>query len=907
MTRSICWGVVVCCALLAAPLQAAEDVYFGCVLCELPLTAGGFPEDNSISEAIWPRNPWSGCRVVLDSPGEAYIDLSYEIKGSVLYARTKSGQGIKGRIICLPGRYDSPASIVSFKLPANLGSQVNRNGFLKAQEEHFNKLWRRELTGSAWFRHQLDEARKASRTAKREPSPINGNFTRGPFRNESDRMFDMMSGGRAISENLQLRRAMFNGAGANDHLVALDTVAGITTKEVDWSKLIKGLDPKIDALAALIPADQHAVFVPSFTDLLRIADEAEAGVTPILHALEPRAEDAGTIGRYQTQLCLSRSGLSRVLGPKYIRSVALTGTDLNYRTGTDIVILVEAVNTADLRTLLETKIKLTLFGRAGVEAVQGSIDGVTFSGHRTADRTISTYIAVIDKAVVVTNSLPQLRRLIETAAHRENSLAALPEMKYFRDRYKLGDAEEHALVILSDATIRRWCGPKWRIGSARQLRELATMMELTAQRLDEIVKRKPEAKPLDPEVFQTKVDDYRLLPDGLESPSIGSLRFLTPIAELPLTTATRQEVADYSRWRDGYQQNWTRGFDPIAIRLTLTPERIATDVTVLPLIDNTAYRQLFDLDPTLKLKPGAGDPHAGALFHFTFVPSSQIYGLMAMVQLLPSGEVVPPVSVYLDDAPDLWHEFAKLKPEELQQLDKRVSEMPWALQIGIKDAAKVAKENITKAGGFEIAFTTYREKETERQIRKHRGVEYVALKNMISTFPAMYLAVTSNAFTIAFHEKAIQGAIDRDLDREKSKGDKAPENLGQHAKLHLDPKAMEVFDLISRSPRQREVQNLAWSNIPILNEWKRLYPDQDPVELHARLWQTRLVCPGGGKYVWNDEWRTMESTLFGHPAQPKAGPLPSLSSLGIRAADFGLSFVDGGLRAKVEITRQPVK
>ena len=51
-----------------------------------------------------------------------------------------------------------------------------------------------------------------------------------------------------------------------------------------------------------------------------------------------------------------------------------------------------------------------------------------------------------------------------------------------------------------------------------------------------------------------------------------------------------------------------------------------------------------------------------------------------------------------------------------------------------------------------------------------------------------------------------------------------------------------------------------------------MFPDQDPVKVHERLWHTTLVCPGGGKYVWNDQWKTMESTVYGHPGQPKEGP-----------------------------------
>ena len=80
------------------------------------------------------------------------------------------------------------------------------------------------------------------------------------------------------------------------------------------------------------------------------------------------------------------------------------------------------------------------------------------------------------------------------------------------------------------------------------------------------------------------------------------------------------------------------------------------------------------------------------------------------------------------------------------------------------------------------------------------------------------------------------------------------------------------------------MQLRSWSNLPILNEWKRLFPNEDPVKVHERLWHVTLICPGGGKYVWNDQWHTMESTVYGHPGQPKTGPKapPLLEPVSIR-------------------------
>ncbi len=100
------------------------------------------------------------------------------------------------------------------------------------------------------------------------------------------------------------------------------------------------------------------------------------------------------------------------------------------------------------------------------------------------------------------------------------------------------------------------------------------------------------------------------------------------------------------------------------------------------------------------------------------------------------------------------------------------------------------------------------------------------------------------------------------------------------------------------------MQIRAWSNLPILNEWKRLYPDCDPVELHERVWNIRLICPGGGRYVWNDKYQTMESTVYGHPGEPKKGPLAAVALQQFSSGDFGLAFENQGLRARVSLEKK---
>ncbi len=68
-----------------------------------------------------------------------------------------------------------------------------------------------------------------------------------PF-GDVDSSYDLFTGGRAISENLQLDRIM-PVRESGEETVDVDSLEGITIKEIDWKPLLKGLNPKLDPLA----------------------------------------------------------------------------------------------------------------------------------------------------------------------------------------------------------------------------------------------------------------------------------------------------------------------------------------------------------------------------------------------------------------------------------------------------------------------------------------------------------------------------------------------------------------------------------------------------------------------------------------------------------------------------------
>jgi hypothetical protein len=168
---------------------------------------------------------------------------------------------------------------------------------------------------------------------------------------------------------------------------------------------------------------------------------------------------------------------------------------------------------------------------------------------------------------------------------------------------------------------------------------------------------------------------------------------------------------------------------------------------------------------------------------------------------------------------------------------------------------------------------------------------------------ALYYVAYGDALIISPNENVLRRAIDRRIARSARASDVAASAdrgwLGDNVALTVDGQTLQLLaELVGEVEIRDFMQRRSWSNLAILNQWRRLYPNDDPVAMHERLWHVRPICPGGGEYVWNENWQTMESTVYGHPAGPKAGPgLPDVFRELDRAA-AGLTFEDNGLRAR---------
>ena len=178
----------------------------------------------------------------------------------------------------------------------------------------------------------------------------------------------------------------------------------------------------------------------------------------------------------------------------------------------------------------------------------------------------------------------------------------------------------------------------------------------------------------------------------------------------------------------------------------------------------------------------------------------------------------------------------------------------------------------------------------------------------------VYYTSYPGGFFLTLSETMIHEQIDRYLERkarEKQDVEGEPADLpppegwsGESAAFKGRGRMTAVIEKLAGPYWLRKMQDRSWSNLPILNEWRKLSPDEDAADVHARFFGARPVCPGGKGYRWNAALKTYESVVYGHPASPR-GPLTLPATLRrILEADLGLTFFDGGVRARGTILRK---
>jgi len=895
-------------------------------------TAPNFTDNTSLprtsAAALLPYAVIEGARAVyLGQPlADSWSIVRARLGTSVLAVEFAGSEADLHGVVYLPDDRGSRLVAHPFRLATATATSLQSTDFVAAQHRHYAVRLDYGLPGAGWWRHRASlDAPDGDATEER---------TENVRTLEAERSFALFTGGRAVSENLRLDE-LLDTDGFEVPSVSLGAIVGIRAAPLEWAGYEQCADEGLDPLARFVPADHHAVFFPTFTAMVRVVDELRTQGTPVLDALEPRAEDARVQPRYEAQLGLELDAAARLFGPRVVRAIAATGGDPYLRTGTDLALLFDCRDPEAFQAFVLAGIQTRAKAR-GLELTERTVGAVTLRGAADGARDLSSWVARRGEIVIVSNSAPLAARLMRVADEKEPSLATLEEYRYFRARYPRGEAHEAAFVVLTDGAIRRWCGPRWRIASARRVRAGALLAEASATHAAMQLGLEPEAQL---KLGAAVADFGALIVDdiGPRSERYGTARFLTPIAELEMAYVTPSEQQGYIRWRAGYDRQWSNAFDPIAAQLVIEGDALRLDLTVMPIALRTDYREMLDIAGEARLSPFAGDPHPDALAHAVLAVDRDAPAVRQLDGLLqsvlpgvdrPFGWIGDHFAIWLDSDPEL---MAALRAAEDRDefFEEHGFSLPIGVQLAVREPLRLASFLAAIKGLVMSAAPGAMEWQT-RELELESGTKraYVAVVPQEGSgweqTPSLYYAILPGRFLASLREDVLQRAIARGS---KPKADDTAATqqvanqhlwLGESFAVRFQEGFREVLTsgLVENELRDA-LQRRAFMALPILNELRHVAPDREPRELQVELFGSTVRCPGGGTFVWNEAYGSYMSTVFGCPAEPLESDVLPEALEALRALDLGLTFerllseAEGrlplyALRARASLERAPV-
>lgn len=905
--RAVAMSVVLFAWTCSASTARAQDACYRESVEALVLESEPTPQSHNVwNAALVPA--LSGPFVVLDGPGEAYVGTTepgpwtHRPEAAFIGVCAPSAGAVRGTL-WWPTDMDGTLGPFRFSIPGERADPAARTDFLRARFQYHDRLARSDVPGRAWFAHRARQSREELE-ALGGSVPVEGSAAAqdGPPSSDLASTYALISGGRALAENLRLddQLALDSAEAASVPLADLDPIDLPPHDRAGATRDLEAADP----LAGLVPADQHAVFFPDLAACLRVLAEVEESGLPVLQLLEGRAEDERLRARYERQLCLDSALFAQVSEGAGVGQITLTGSDPCLRTGSDVAVLVEALRPELLERFVEGRAKAAAH-EAGVERVSGSIGDLAYVGARSADRRVCSYSARIGDVLVVTNSLVQLERIQAVATGAAGALVDTEEYRFFRHRYPRATAGQAAFLVLSDPTIRRWCGPRWRIASSRRLRAAAELARHVAENAEAIVRGTVEAKALGslslPGGGPVRVDER-----GVRSDVHGHLGFMTPIAELSFDEVSPAEQAAYESFRARFEREASGIFDPVGASLSVGDEEVELDLSVFPLMGRSDYNEWLDLVLRGQIAERGSDPHAQTILELVlaidregaaFQRLDESARLLPVPGASPLGWVGDELRLYLD-AGEEWDAFAG---KGLWGYVHEPGPLPLALSIAVRSPLQLA--------AFLAAARSFLEQVAPGIVQyrtvSYRGKGYVHVRASEGEDLGLWYAALPDELLLSLSEAVVRRAIDRRVD---ASGDEARQGeawLGRQVALRVDARGIELLRRLSRGDLVARAEAESWSSLFILNEWLRLFPGEDPVSVHERLFGARPVCPGGEGYAVDAATGLVRSTTYGRPGgRQEAAPLPGPLTR-LRAVDAGLSFENDGLRARVRLTREP--
>jgi hypothetical protein len=766
-------------------------------------------------------------------------------------------------------------------------------------------------------------------------------------------LYSVLSGSLAVHEALQ--QSTLSGGRRNGDLNVLindlspPVVQSLPYKQLLEDKLAKQKrEPHRADIAKLVPEDQYFVHFHSLRAAGELLDLGVDWGDSLLRLFTVTAQDNRVQQKFDEQLCIRRDPLTKLFSDGVVAEMALTGSDPFVFTGTDLTLILRLK-----RPDLFQKLAASWLAEAKDRHPDLVEQEFNYRGHRvaaryTADRVVSSFVAIHGDYVIYSNSHRAIRDVLDAATGAAPRLYDALDYQYLTTILPPSDDAKSGYLFASEAFVRRMVSPAAKISEKRRMECFNNLVMLNNASL---MYRMENGK--SPSSLNDLIEGHYVDPSKVVCPHGGAyaidathdtctcslhnrLKYLTPNCELTVLKVSEEERGEYERYKHRYEQFWRTVFDPIAVRITVEP-RVKLETCILPFANGGLYQSLRS---QLADKPQAIDTRhiaASAVVSVAAVPGREAIGqfvrnLPGVPEVLQADPTLADMKWigdratlhFCDDDTVLTVDPTRFRALDLPlvrnvSIDEQMiasmmlaaATMPTYVTFDVEDRDKAARllEHLARrvplhdgdVFGLATNYDAYRLPDYKQHPQYVFSFELYAIKLRL------HVAIVGNQLVAATKPQVLRQVID---------AESAPAG---------GPAASEPVHLLVRFNRHaldrlRDQMALYWAeksrlachrNSVAISTLAKLYdtPIDDVPRLAEAKYGVRYFCPEHGVYEFDAAHDMVDCSVHGNRAESKQNPgLDEKSSFahflaGLDELVATLRFDDDALVATVEIVR----
>jgi len=421
-------------------------------------------------------------------------------------------------------------------------------------------------------------------------------------------LYEVFSGSLAIQESLQ-RETLGGGSRAGDLDTHISSLRPPALRSLPYEKLLEekrtrdGIEPKVHEISGLVPADQYFLHFNSMGSLDELFDLSSEWGGSLLRLITVRAQDSQLRAKFDDQLCLRRGPLTELFADAVISEVAVTGADPFVAEGTDVTLIFRLKRPEVFREAARGWVEQVRQKYPDMVDREFNYRGHKVAAHYTNDRVVSSFAVEHEDCVVYSNSHRVIRKVVDVAMGMAPSLQDELDYRYVTTILPPLEAANSGYLFASEAFIKRLVGPAAKISEKRRLECFNNLVMLNNAALFFRMEQGRSPRSLSELIEGRFVDPSKIVcPHGggyafdaehdMCTCSLHNrLKYLTPNVELSVLNVSKEEAAEYERYKKRYQEFWQRVFDPLAVRITVAP-RLKLETCVLPFANGSLYNDL---------------------------------------------------------------------------------------------------------------------------------------------------------------------------------------------------------------------------------------------------------------------------------------------------------------------------